>query len=481
MSNRFLSEVNEKEEVKGESFKKEKFEAIKPDRTKYFILAGIIVLALVGFFIISNPKVTMTSFEGWTLSDAQAWASSNQVQLVVTEKYSEIEAQTVLSQSIAEGEKIDAKSSVEVEVSLGFDPKEVISLPTFDETWTKTKILNWIEENGIENYSFLTIEDENLAASTFVSYKTPETVDAYIREHAIEFTVSILPVVAEVTVVDLLNYSTAQIDAWAKDNELKVIYKTAFSETVAVNKVVSQSISSGDSVTAGSSITVTLSKGPAVTMVDFSTYDQTAASVWAKENAIDLTVSTQYSSTVAKGVAIYQSIPKGSVVEQGADLSLVYSLGSEISLSSFVGQAYTSLQAFVEAQNALGASLTLSTSNSYSTTVAINKVIAQSAQDARVSMGSTITVVVSLGDLSIVPDVLALNTDNTSGLVGSVRSPLEMFNDVSTLCTSADVICQITFSDVDDLDASFGTVLSQSILKNTEVSDTTVLQVVIAE
>jgi hypothetical protein len=47
MSNKFLNEVNQSEDGKAESFKKEKFEVIKPDRTKYIILASIILLALV--------------------------------------------------------------------------------------------------------------------------------------------------------------------------------------------------------------------------------------------------------------------------------------------------------------------------------------------------------------------------------------------------------------------------------------------------
>jgi len=375
MSNKFLNEVNQAEEGKAESFKKEKFEAIKPDRKKYIILVSIILITLAGFFILNNTKVTMTNLNGWTISDAQTWANSNEIQLIVKEVYSDKKTQTIVSQSIVEGQEIEPKSSVEIEVSQGFDPKEVIDLPKFDESWTKEKILTWIEENGIVNYTFLTVEDSERSVNSLIEYETPETIESFIREHKIEFTVSILPVEAEIVVVDMLNYTTAQIDAWARDNDLKIIYRFAFSDTVSTNKVLTQSVSAGDILNPSDSITVTLSKGVAIKMIDFTTYDQTSATNWAKDNGIDLSIKTSYSNTVAKGIAIYQSIPFGTFVESGSDLTIVYSLGNEINLSSYVNQAYINLQSFVEAQNALGANLVLTSTTSYSPSVTINKVI----------------------------------------------------------------------------------------------------------
>lgn len=338
MSNKFLSEVNAKEEVKNESFKKESFEAVKPDRTKYFILAGIVVLALVGFFFISNQKIAMENIVGWNISDAKSWASANEIQLVVTEIeiYDEAHVQTVLAQSILEDEKISAKSSVQVEVSLGYDPKEVISLPCFDDTWTKTKVLTWLEGNGISHYTFINEENEVLTSGTFIAVSTPETVTDYVREQAIEFTVSILPIEAEVIVIDFLSYSTVQIDAWAAENEVKVIYRSAYSDTIAASKVLIQSLSVGEIMNPGDSITVTLSEGPSVKMVYFADYDQIEAATWAKDKGIDLTISTAYSSVVAKNVAIYQSIPANTIVGTGSNLSIVYSLGSEVLINSYV-------------------------------------------------------------------------------------------------------------------------------------------------
>jgi serine/threonine-protein kinase len=467
-----LNEVNAKEEVKNESFKKESFEAVKPDRTKYFILAGIVAVALMGFFLITNQKIVMEDIVGWNVSDAKAWASANEVQLVVSEVYNETPAQTILTQSVLEGEKISAKSSIQVDVSLGYDPKEIIVLPSFDETWTKTRILTWLEENGITNYTFINEENESLISGTLLSYETPETVTDYLREQDIEFTVSILPVEEEIVVVDFLAYSTAQIDAWASENEVKVYYRSAYSDTITANKVLSQSLSAGEIMNPGDSITITLSNGPSVKMVYFADYDQVEAATWAKDNGIDLTISTAYSSVVAKNVAIYQSIPADTIVGAGTNLNLVYSLGSEVLINSYVNQPLVALQSYVDAQNALGAGLTLNVSTSYSSTVPLNKIISQSTMDAKVGIGSTLNVVVSLGDLSIVPDLLALNTTNASA------TALEMYNLVSATCTSSDIICQIVFADDDTL---AGDVISQSLAAGTQVSDTTVLQVIIAD
>lgn len=130
------------------------------------------------------------------------------------------------------------------------------------------------------------------------------------------------------------------------------------------------------------------------------------------------------------------------------------------------------LQAYVDAQNALGAGLTVNVSTSYSSTIALNKIISQSAMDTKVALGSSINLIVSLGDLSVVPDLLALNTSSPD------TTALEMYDLVSAACTSSDVICQIVFTDDD---AQLGDVLSQSLAAGTQVSDTSALLVTIAD
>lgn len=465
---KFLNSINEAEESKNESFQKEKFVAIKKDYTKLYITAAVAVVAIIASFFFLNQKVDVTNMIGWSLSDANNWASSNELQLVVHEIYDEAEANTVISQNVLEGERVAQKSSIEVELSLGFDPKAIITLPSFDESWTKTQVLTWLEENGIENFTFVNVEDETMLSGTVLSVSTPESISDYLREQAIEFTVTILPAEVEIVVLDFLNYTVAQIDAWASENEMSVRYTEGFSDTTASGKVLSQSIVSGEIMNPDEALTITLSKGPAIKIIDFTNVNATQASTWAKDNLIDLTIVSEYSSQTAKDVAIYQSIGKDQIVEQGTDLTMFYSLGNEITVASYVGQAITTLQSFVDTQNQMKAYLSINVSYSYSASVAVNKIISQSVRDAKVGIGSTIDVIVSLGNLVTVPDFTSLSTS----------SAIDTYNAVSAQCTTSKLTCQILFTDDD---SQIGAVLSQSQVAGVNIADTTVVEIRIAD
>ncbi len=485
---KFLDSINNTEEEKkhkevvkvekhkkedNESFQKEQFHEIKPDYKKYYIMGGIAAILLMAAFFLFNQKIEVTNLVGWNISDARTWAASNDLQLVSHEIYDESDAGTIISQNILEGESLSANSSIEVEVSLGFDPNEVISLPNFDETWTKTKVITWLDENGIENFSFISVEDETKESGTVLSFNTPETVSDYSRSQSIEFEVSILPIEVEIIVADFLNYTVAQIDAWAADNEVKVYYAEGYSDTTANGKVLAQSIDNGEIMNPGDSITVTLSIGPSIKIPYFDTYSSIVASNWAKDNGIDLTLINEYHEDTAKDVVIYQSIGRDTIVSQGTDLTLYYSLGDEVTIGSYLNGSITSLEAFIEAQNDLKANLSLNITYSYSSSVALNKIISQSVRDDQVHIGSTIDVIVSLGNLVTVPDFTTLSGVSYDSAIGT-------YNGVTSECTSSKLTCKIVFEDVED-ETTIGDVLSQSVDAGTSISDSTVIEIKIAE
>lgn len=66
-----------------------------------------------------------------------------------------------------------------------------------------------------------------------------------------------------------------------------------------------------------------------ITVVDFSTMSSDEAQVWFDTNKINGKVSNEYSSDIAKGSLISQSISANNIIHQGDKLSVVYSLGKE--------------------------------------------------------------------------------------------------------------------------------------------------------
>jgi len=407
MSKQFLREVNETQTI-NESFQKEKFEKIKPDLTKYYIMSAVVLISIIFMYFILNQKSIMVDMTGWTLTDAQSWASKNDMQLIATPVYDLEEVDTVLSQSVEANTKIAKDTTINIEVSLGADPDELIELPTFDDEWTKTEIVSWLKEMQIDDYTFTTEQTSTLESNLFIEYQIEVDVSQFTRSDAITFVITSNSSSDPVTLVDFSNYSKAQIDEWAEDNNVKIKYTYAYSDSVQSDKVIDQSIDADEEVDQLETVTVTISLGEAVKIVDFTNYNQTDAKSWASENSINLTISTAYSNTVAKGVPIYQDIVKNTVVQQGTKLNIIYSLGSQIAIGSYQNKALTDLQAYVETQNGLSAGLSLDVSYQYSNVVSINQIISHSPVNTSLPIGKVIDVIVSLGRLVSVPDFNSL-------------------------------------------------------------------------
>ena len=471
MDKQFLNEINQ-EKKKVESFAEEKFEKIRPDRTKYFWILGIVLVVLVGAYLLFNQKVTVVDMTGWTTADASTWASTNNVQLVSSSIYSDsVAADAIISQSVSPKTKIDKKSTIQITVSLGADPNTHIVIPAFDATWTRTRIQNWLTANGITNFTITTQEDSTRDANLFVSFGIPDTTSAaFMRKDTISFIVTVKPTTTSITVADMKGYSQTQVDSWAATNDITINYTTGFSSTVAATRVIAQSVASGDTITAGSSMTITLSKGVAVTMINFADYTEGNAQAWAKDNQIDLTTSQQYSSTVAAGKAVSQSVSRSTLVEQQSKVKVVYSLGSKLLMNNFAGRLLVDLQDYAAQQNALGANLKLNISYQLSDKVALNHIIAQSKFDTDISANSTLDVIVSTGKLVKIPDfgLLAGSDSNTTYL------------NVIKACEDQGIVCRVTQQTTSDPTLK-GKVLSQSAAPDTMVGSDTIIDVIIGK
>lgn len=66
-----------------------------------------------------------------------------------------------------------------------------------------------------------------------------------------------------------------------------------------------------------------------VTIVDFSTMTRDEVIVWLDTNKINGTISDEYSTDVAKGNFVSQSIKANTTAHQGDKITIIYSLGKE--------------------------------------------------------------------------------------------------------------------------------------------------------
>lgn len=457
----FLNEVAKQSEDL-ESFKQEQFVTIKAKKKPILAFVTVVALVSMGLWFAFNQKTVVPNFVEWHLSDVNAWTQTHDIQLVYKGVYSPLDLDTVLSQDIEPGSGVSANAVVTIEVSQGLDPNEVIPLPSFDESWDKTKLLAWLTENQLENYRFELASNDALAPNVYMATTMTQT-GPFTRSDEIVFIINQSNTVSTMIMPDLSSSTWSDIEAWALSSKVTVTLNTVFSDTIPVDKFVSQSVLPNAILESGSELSVAFSKGEAVIMADFRTMDADEAKVWASLNNLTLSLDTLYSST-KEGTLISQSVKAGTALEAKSRISLTYSLGNTITIGSYVNASLPSLQSFIDAQNKLGAKLALSVTTQYSSTLALNRIIAISVSDTALVKGSTIDVIVSLGALVKVPDFTLLSTGdylitynallsaaktaNVTIRIKSVDDPaladseLTITQNISadTLCSSADII-----------------------------------------
>lgn len=104
-----------------------------------------------------------------------------------------------------------------------------------------------------------------------------------------------------------------------------------YSAEVEKGRVINQIPAAGESVPKGSSITVTVSIGPAANKVEMPNvigYDEmTATAVIVEAGLVVRDVVENYHDTVAEGLVYYQNYPQGTVVDAGTGVDIMISKG----------------------------------------------------------------------------------------------------------------------------------------------------------
>lgn len=465
MPDDFLKSLTSPEE-KPESYKPETFEAVKKQSVKawWIVLPMVALAGGLGWFF-TQPKVTIPDMEGWSVSDASTWAQRNDVQLILEGQYATLPADTVLNQGVESGTALSSGEVLELAISLGPDPLESLDLNALMALTTKTEAITWLETNAVENFTFVTVIDDAQLPGTILSVRLDPDDGELVRSDAVVITISALTAPIVLTVPDFTGLSSTAAVAWGETNGIDVTINRSFSLWVAKEKLISQSLSEGSAITDETQLILDYSAGIPVTVPDFKTLTPEAAKAWASAENIALTIENRYSSTPNLAL-ISQSIKAGSTVETQTKLTVVYSLGPVVNLGNYVNQSLIQLKSTIDGLNALGAKLTLSITEQYSTSVSVNRVIALSVSDAGVPIGSTVDVIVSLGSLVEVPDFSLSIKGNW----------VETYNAILSSAKTANATIRMTV--VDDPDTDSITV-SQSMDPSVITSSAVLIDVVI--
>ena len=190
---------------------------------------------------------------------------------------------------------------------------------------------------------------------------------------------------------------------------------TEYSSTVAKGNVIAQSQAAGIKVVPGTEITIVISLGPEqVTVPTLTGKTRAAAEKALTDLGLTPAVTTAYSETVAKDNVIAQSKTAGSKADRGSTVTITVSLGREqITMPDFVGKTRSQAEALISQYKLTNVSWKSAENDADKDTIYNQSVKAGTKADP----GAALTLYVSLGSASKVPDVVGMDEATASAIL----------------------------------------------------------------
>lgn len=381
---------------------------IRPERVVAIVVVALVILGLaIGLILYLGRGTAAIDLTDWTVSDAQLWASDNNVKLQVEEQYNDqFDEGKIISQNPAKGSLVKKGGFIKIIVSLGHDLSVTLPLPDL-KNMTKTEIEAWAEQNFMSKVRITTEYNDEVPAGEVISFEVNDStvVDEVKRSSPIYIIVSKGPdeqTAVLVTVPNFKEMTVPQSYQFADENGITLKIAENYDDYAPSGSIIAQSEKADTKVKKGTEIILTVSKGKKILLPDFSASSKEQASAIAASLGITVTISEEYSSQ-SLGAFLSQSLAAGSVYQSGTVLELAYSLGNKIIVPSFVGQTRDSIETWAKGLNDQGARIVISVTSTQSNSPK-GQIIYQSPAGKTISTSSTIRITVSLGKAVFVPD-----------------------------------------------------------------------------
>ncbi len=406
------------------------------NKNRTLIIISIVVFMLLsgtvyGYYFYKDTYREIVDFENQELLEVENWAMSNGVEIIRTYEYSDTIAEySVINQSIKAGEVINRKDvKLEVTISLGPDLKKGLEID--EETFKGMnfdEIVNWLNDNFVENYEFEFILDDEIEAEYFISFLTENLLtDANLpefnRSQNFVFQISLgsdSDDLVDATIIDFSDMSKGEIDLWLVKRRLIPKFLYDFSSEIEKNAVIEQDVAPDTTVSVGTTITITLSLGEGIEVPNLTNMTLDEISEFAKDKKISIRQILRYSSSIEKNDVISQDIAVGSRVRENSTIEIVVSLG-KVQVPNFRSEnmRIDAIEAWIRSVNSFHADLNVTFKEDWNN-LSKNSIISQD-KVGFVNNGSTITVTVSKGPAVDIPnfkdqdedDVIAFEESHT--------------------------------------------------------------------
>lgn len=130
-----------------------------------------------------------------------------------------------------------------------------------------------------------------------------------------------------ITVPDFTKKTKAEVETWAKNNEIVVNFEEVTSTDIEAGIVISQGIAKDEKLAKKEQMTVTVSLGKGIIVPDFSEYSLEDAATAV--SGVDIQVKTIYTESMSYGQLVSQSVAAGTELTSKDDqtIKVVYSAG----------------------------------------------------------------------------------------------------------------------------------------------------------
>ncbi|MDR3037482.1 MAG: PASTA domain-containing protein [Coriobacteriales bacterium] len=232
-----------------------------------------------------------------------------------------------------------------------------------------------------------------------------------------------------VEVPDLTGKPVSAAQTFCRENGLTLEVAEEFSIEVPSDTILAQASVAGKSITKGSTLALTVSKGPdpdeRLALPDFATMKRDAAEQWIAQNRADnLRLVLEYSDTVAKEGFLRFEFRSSDITTENYCrrdyASVYYSKGPEayeknIAVPDFANKGRADVETWAQTN-----SIELSVLEEESDTIAAGLVISQSIKAGeKVGKRDAFTVTISLGQVSVVPNFANYTAQTAAGAGGA--------------------------------------------------------------
>lgn len=362
-----------------------------------------------------NKEIEIPNFVGLSIDDLLEFIKTHKLSNVKIdfEEKNDIDKDEIISQS----HRGEIKRNAEIKFVASLGSRALLDITKVEklEELSEFDALIWLKRNGF-NYKI----EYDFSATIKKGFVIKQSVKSGDKANPNADTITItISKGKKIVVPDLLSMSVEDIVKWIAENDLKIKYDESYSSTIAADKVMKASVEKGSEITAGTTVTITISTGQ-LKFPSFSSLQEFRT--WASNFNVKFTEKREFNDSVAAGNIIDFSIKTGSNVIFEDTITVRISQGKAVTVPNLVGM---SRSAITDRCNSLGLNCTFQ--NGSFSNIPANQATAQSVGAGnQVVSGTTVTITLSRGpakqvQVVILPDLFGLTAEAT---INSLRNDL---------------------------------------------------------